>query len=284
MPTIPKFRVYMDEAGDPGVREKLNDEPDWTDWFVISAIVVSEERDKNLEVVDWVRDMAEAVRSQGSSPLHYRNLSETNKERVCRMLARKPVRIFTVASHKNSMRSHKNRKLGRANSRDFYNWCLRLLLERVTEWCFRRCQNDGLEEPNPARLIFSERGGHNYQDLKDYIRKLQAQTLTGKLVLNRRGLAPGIIREDLFDVIRHDSNAGLQLADIAASAFLQASCSVGKKHTLEPAKILKPRVAIRDGEKSSKEFGLLRLPFSHQGSIPKQDEAIFKFYGYSFPK
>ncbi|MDT7529474.1 hypothetical protein OVY29_12440 [Sphingopyxis sp. SE2] len=131
---MPTFQVFIDEAGDPGVKPKVIDGPHLTDWFVVSAVVVSYQ--KRLDVVDWVRDMNEAVRNLNSDALHYRNLSEPNRARVCRMLGRKPCRIFAVASHKDSMRRHYNPNLGRANDKIFYNWCLRLLLERVTEWCY----------------------------------------------------------------------------------------------------------------------------------------------------
>lgn len=276
----PLFHVYIDEAGDPGVKPKEADEPHWTDWFVISAVVVSAAR--NAEIVDWVYDMGEGVRSRGTAGLHYRNLSDTNRERVCRMMARKPVRIFTVASHKDSMRSHRNAKLGRAKDREFYNWCLRLLLERVTAWYHRRCALDKVAV-GPARIVFSERGGHDYAELRDYLKKLEAQTLTGKLVLKAKGIAPGIIHNDLCEVRPHSGIAGLQLADVAASAFFQAAASVGSRHSLVPATTLKPRVATIGKNSSAADFGLLLLPFRHQGVIPETDREIFRTYGYSLP-
>jgi hypothetical protein len=275
----PLFHVYIDEAGDPGVKPKETDEPLWTDWFVLSAVVVSDARD--AEIVDWVYDMGEAVRSRGTTGLHYRKLSDTNRERVCRMLARKPVRLFAVASHKDSMRNHRNAKLGKAKDQEFYNWCLRLLLERVTAWCHQRCQHDGVEV-GPARIVFSERGGHDYAQLRAYLKKLEAQTLTGTLVLKARGLAPGIINNSLCEVRPHAGIAGLQLADITASAFLQAVSSVNNRHSLIPATTLRPRIAVPKKKAGPADFGLLRLPFPNQGEIPEEDREIFRTYGYRF--
>lgn len=277
----PLFHVYIDEAGDPGVKPKDSHEPHWSDWFVLGAVVVSASRD--LEAVDWVHDMCEAVRKRGPAGLHYRNLSDSNRERVCRMLARKPVRLFAVASHKASMRNHYNPRLGRAKDQQFYNWCLRLLLERVTAWCHRRCTMDSVDV-GPARIVFSERGGHDYVELRDYLKKLEAQTLTGKLVLKAKGIAPGIIQNDLCEVRPHATVAGLQLADVAASAVFQAACSVSTRHHLTPAKSLKPRFARWGTKKQVSEFGLLLLPFPHQGSIPEADREIFEFNGYRFPE
>lgn len=276
----PIFHVYIDEAGDPGVKAKVTDKPTTTDWFVLSAVVVRASRD--TDVTDWVSDMIEAVRGRGTNGIHYRNLSDPNRLRVSRMLGRKPVRIFTVASQKDSMRKHQNAKLGRANDREFYNWCLRLLLERVTEWCYWKCSSENLEIA-PARIIFSERGGHDYDALKIYLERLRAQTLTGNLVLKKRGIAPGIIYPDLCKVSPHAKIAGLQLADIAASAYFQAACSVSPRHNIEPAKALKARLARRFDKGAPANFGLLLLPFPHQGTIAVADRPIFTHCGYRFP-
>lgn len=273
----PQFHVYIDEAGDPGVKPKVDPKPHWTDWFVLSAVVVSDAR--NSDVVDWVQDMAEATRTRGLEGIHYRNLSDPNRERVCRMLARKPVRIFVLATHKDTMRKHYNPRLGAANAKQFYNWCLRLLLERVTAWCYQRVEADG---DCSARIVFSQRGGHDYGELRDYLTKLEAQSLTGTLVLKAKGIAPGVISDKLCEVLPHTSVAGLQLADITASAFFQAANSALPRHDLAPAKCLRPRLARVGKSKSAANFGLLMLPFAHQGTIPATDRAVFEENGYTF--
>lgn len=273
-----KYHVYIDEAGDPGVKPKIGD-PSWTDWFAIGAIIVSDAA--NPDTVDWVKDMKEAARSQEGPPLHYRNLSPTNQARVCRMLSRKKARVLVVASHKDTMRSHYNPRLGRANDQKFYNWCLRLLLERVTEWCYRRSLYEKIDDRS-ARIVFSKRGGHKYEELKDYLRKLEAQSLTGNLILSKRGIVPGVIHDQRIEVESDMNHAGLQLADIAVSSFFNAANSLAAKHDLEPAKTLRPIVPTMPGCKTACDFGLLRLPFAHQGQIPEADRGIFKEYGYVF--
>lgn len=275
---MPQYHVYIDEAGDPGVKQK-SDGADWTDWFAIGAVIVSDTA--NPDTVDWVKDMKEAARSQAGPPLHYRNLSPTNQARLCRMLSRKKARVLVVASHKDTMRDHYNPRLGRANGQKFYNWCLRLLLERVTEWCYRRSVRDGIDDCS-ARIVFSKRGGHKYDDLKIYLRKLEAQSLTGNLTLSKRRIISGVISEKLLEIESDMNHAGLQLADIAVSAFFNAANSLAAKHDLEPATTLKPIVPNLPGTKNAAEFGLLRLPFAHQGQIPVADRAIFEEYGYVF--
>ena len=271
------FCVYIDEAGDPGIKAKVP--AGASEWFVVSAAVVSAERD--LDVVDWLRDMREAVRMQQRQTLHYRNLSQSNRERVCRMLSTKHVRLFTVASHKTNMRGRRNPRIGKALGKDeFYNWCLRLLLERVTSWCARRAELDGIPKPT-ARIVFSERGGHDYKHLRAYLELLEAQAVSGHGVKLAREIVPGVIEPDLIEVRRHEVLAGLQLADIAASAFFQA-VNVRKPEDLAPARALHPRVARSARAKSAAEFGVLRLPFAIHGDIPVESRPIFEHFGYAW--
>ena len=272
-----KFSIYIDEAGDPGVKPKVNQVPEQTDWFTIGGVVTLTAR--GAAVTDWVKDMKEAVRSINGPSLHYRNLSDPNRARVCRMLGRKPVRAFVVASHKDTMRNHYNAKLGRANDQQFYNWCLRLLLERITEWCYIYGEDNGLDDIS-ASIFFSERGGHDYDELRDYLRKLEAQSLLGKLVLSAKGIAPGVIADPDMHIVPHADLAGLQLADIVASSFYNAANSLAPKHDCGPALELKKIVACRPRSTVRAGSGILLLPFAHQGEIPAADRAIFNSYGY----
>lgn len=277
----PLFHVFIDEAGDPGVKPKYCDDPHWSDWFVVSAVVIA--ADREAETVGWIQEMNKAIRRNGPTVIHYRKLSESNRHHVCRVLAEKPVRIFVVASHKSSMRRHRSNKLGRATDRQFYNWCLRLLLERVTQWCARRCRKDGAPI-HPARIVFSERGGHDYGELRGYLKKIEAQTITGNLKLDRNSIVPNVIFESLCEVVPHSNLAGLQLADIAASAFFQAACSPSPRHSVGQARRLLGRLARKPGKRAPDWFGLMLLPFPHQGEIPVSDRKIFEHGGYRFTK
>ncbi|MEG3124446.1 DUF3800 domain-containing protein [Sphingomonas sp. GB1N7] len=273
------FSVYIDEAGDPGIKAKVP--VGASEWFVVSAVVLSADRD--LDAVDWLRDMREAVRMQQRQTMHYRNLSQTNKHRVCRMLSTKNVRLFTVASHKSNMRGRQNPRLKKQLGKDeFYNWCLRLLFERVTTWCSRRAKLEGLDNQK-GRIVFSERGGHDYQHLKAYLGLLEDQAVTGHGVKLAREIVPGVITPELIEVRRHDDLAGLQLADICASAFFQAA-NIRSAEDLEPAAALLPRVARDRRARTAAEFGLLRLPFSKHGEIPEASRPLFEKFGYQWDK
>lgn len=276
----PAFVAYIDEAGDPGVKARSDGKGGASDWFILSAVVVSVDRDG--DVVDWVRDMREAVRAQQRSPLHYRSLSNPNRQRVSRMLSTKPVRIFSVASHKGNMRGRRNpRMTGNMGRGEFYNWCLRLLFERISDWCARRSQAL-FGEQRPVRTVFSERGGHDYAHLKDYLRKLDLQALNGGTVLKARQIVPGMIPVDHCHVRPHDSSAGLQLADIAASALFQAAEASSSRHSIEAAQCLRDRSAREKKGATPAGYGLMLMPLPHQGAIPETSRPIFEHYGYRF--
>lgn len=277
----PAYVVYIDEAGDPGIKTKADTSDQALEWFTLSAVVVDVRRDP--DVVDWLRDMREAVRAHSLlAPLHYRKLSTSNQRRVCRMLATKPVRLFSVATHKTNMRGYQNERMGKPLGKgEFYNWCVRLILERVTGWCAARSKRD-FNEVRPIKLIFSERGGHDYDHLFSYLQLLEQQALHGGLVLKARHIVPGTVRRDLCIVRRHNTMAGLQLADITASAIFQAANASSTTHDLEPAKALKARVAREGKRKDPADFGLTAWPRPSQAPFPLNDQPIFEEYGYRF--
>lgn len=94
----------------------------------------------------------------------------------------------------------------------------------------------------------------------------------------------GVLSPGLCEVRPHATRAGLQLADIAASAFFQGVDSTSSAFSLEPAKALKGRVARGPGERHANGFGLLRLPFGHQADIPEGDRPLFELFGYEWAK
>ncbi|WP_443027211.1 DUF3800 domain-containing protein [Sphingomonas sp. LR60] len=276
LPT-PGYVVFIDEAGDPGIKPAGN-APAWTEWFTLGAVVVAAHREP--EVRGWIEEMRNVTRSRQKPDLHYRNLSLANKRRVARMLASKEVRLFTLASHKANMRGHRSAALGRMGPDQYYNWCLRFILERVTAWCARRARRD---QVSPAlKIIFSERGGHRYSDLVDYLKKLDHQSRAGTLTLKARCMVPNVLVPELCEVRPHTSVAGLQLADIVASAFFQAANSALPTHELSPARLLNDRMAKEGRSRTHANFGVTLLPLPHQGTIPARERAIFEFYGYDF--
>lgn len=277
----PAFVLYIDEAGDPGVKARSAHSSKAHEWFVLGGVLIKAERDR--EAIDWLKDMREAIRAQSPlAPIHYRNLSDPNRERVCRMLGRKPVRLFSVASHKKNMRGYQNKKLGSGFNRGaFYNWCIRLLLERASAWVENHSIVNGIQTRS-MQIVFSERGGHDYEHLFSYLRTLNFQRDAGTTHLSARVIRPGTIDVDLCEVRPHNKVAGLQLADICASAIFQGLVSDVPRHSIVPALQLKERVAIDPKSNTRVDFGLTLWPKSHQGEIPSEDRELLKAYGFKF--
>jgi hypothetical protein len=108
------------------------------------------------------------------------------------------------------------------------------------------------------------------------------QAEAGTTFLKAREIVPEVLDARLCEVRPHSNLAGLQLADIAASAFFQDVESKSPSYTIDPATELKSRVAKAPGKRVAADFGLLRLPFRHQAEIPVDDRPLFEQFGYQW--
>ena len=132
-----------------------------------------------------------------------------------------PVRIFTVASNKKNMRRHQNERAGKIPSKQwFYNWLVRILMERLTDWCLRYSQKHKLPRRH-VKLMFSQSGGHSYSQTAAYHELLKVQGQSGTY-LKKWVPRSEVMSMHLVEAHPHYAFAGLQLADIAASSFYQA--------------------------------------------------------------
>jgi hypothetical protein len=82
-----------------------------------------------------------------------------------------------------------------------------------------RWQMRELGRVEPLEIILEERGGHDYDHLFAYIDKLKMQAETRTLLLKGQGLHPVLLDRTYWRVERKSAWAGLQLADLIASAF-----------------------------------------------------------------
>lgn len=80
------------------------------------------------------------------------------------------------------MRGYRNPRAEKIPSQQwFYNWCIRLLLERVTAFCEARTLED-CGERKLIKIEFSERGGHRYSQTNAYQYYLRFQQQGGKSI------------------------------------------------------------------------------------------------------
>jgi len=277
----PYYIAFIDEAGDPGLKTVRPIDPTGgTEWLCLSAIVVRAKY--HGEIAGWVRSMLEKAGVPNPTDLHWRKLPDYRKRIVASELASRPVRAFILASNKKNMRGYRNMRAERAQSKQwFYNYCLRLLLERVTGFCYehaiRECANGRF-----VKIIYSQRDTHSYAQTAAYQELLKMQAKGGALVLSKRRIMWEVLDWRLSEPVSHKSSAGAQLADVVASAFYQAVDTLPPtKWNNEFAKALKPIVAAENGSSMGYGVALQPTPPSKARLNDRQKE-IFEFYGYKF--
>ncbi|MGV2165109.1 DUF3800 domain-containing protein [Agrobacterium sp. 16-172Ci] len=274
-----EYIAYFDEAGDPGIKRVVPVDPKGgTEWFTLGCALIKASREH--EPIDFVRRARLRINSRQRPDIHYKYLQPWQRIAVCTEAAKENVRFFCLASHKVSMRGYSNPKAAAVSLHPndyFYNYCIRILLERVTAWVENWSTNE-FGGPKKVKLVFSERGGHSYRHVETYTELLRIQEEKGRLFQDIRSPKFSVLDHRLIEVIPHNQNAGLQMADIVASAFYHAANASAANWDMDPAKALKPRMA--KDVRGVANMGLTVLPWSTWKSHMSQDQKkIFKFYG-----
>lgn len=273
------YIAYIDEAGDPGLKSvRPIDENGATEWLVLSAVVIKAEREN--EVKGWVETIISDLGIRQRRDLHYRDLSPTRKIAAGKKIAALPVRAFAICSNKKNMRRHRNDRAAKIPSQQwFYNFCVRLLLERVTAYCARRTIGDYGEE-RPVRVEFSEKGGHRYSQTSAYHYYLKEQQAGKGVYLDKRQPVAGMLDWQLMEAFPHGERAGLQIVDFVASAFYQAiDCGGPGKWDCEPAKTLGAILPRERGSRRDFSVALFPTPPS-KANLTELQRVIFEYYGY----
>ena len=275
------YIAYIDEAGDPGLKKvRPLDEDGSSEWLILSAVLMRQKWE--ADVVGWVDTIRTDLGIKQRRDLHYRDLSPTRRRVAASRLAELPLRGFALCSNKKNMRGHSNPRAAKIPSQEwFYNWCLRLLLERVTSYCAERSTKD-YGEPRKLKIEFSRRGGHRYSQTRAYSLYLRHQQQAGSVYLEKRVPVQEVLETDLMEDHPHKTRAGLQLADIVASSFYQAADCLGPgQWDLEPAKALHRIMARENGKVAN--FGVALQPTpAWKAELTADQQAIFEHYGYDF--
>lgn len=273
------YVAYIDEAGDDGLRlVKPVDQNGSSEWLILSAAVIRASYEK--EFIENMSDLTKKVTRQASN-IHFARLSPRRKILVCENTAQVNARYFVVASNKKNMRGYRNRKAEKIPSSNwFYCWLSRMLLERVTDFIRVRSLED-YSEPRSVRLEFSQRGGLRYSQMSAYYDWLKLQ---GEKTYLRGGYVDfSVIRRQLMFIYRHHERAGLQYADVVASAFFKA-CDKFDTGSCHPqfAKALKPRMARSPDNLSGRisGHGVKLIPSLKRAQLDEDQAEIFTHYGY----
>ncbi|MFN3399530.1 MAG: DUF3800 domain-containing protein [Ferrovibrio sp.] len=271
------FIAYIDEAGDDGLkRVRPMDPTGSSEWFVLSAVLVSAEHEK--EVLPWVKELVTQIKQHQRRDIHFSHLRADKRIMVCEALSQLPVRCFAVVSNKKNMQGHRNSRAEKIPSKNwFYCWMLRLLLERVTDYCERRSTRVSPSN-GVVRIEFSRRGGMSYSQFRAYLAYIRRQSSVGRLYLNTGDIKWDYIDEHRIFTYDHRERAGLQLADVVASAFYQAATGKsGDESDIAPAKTLAPRMCVaRNGTVFN--YGLKFMPAYYKAQLTPVQKRIFEFY------
>jgi hypothetical protein len=277
------YIAHIDEAGDPGIRRvRPIDDPGGSEWFVLGCSLIQANR--SGEQPEWIRTILDSIGLSKSHGLHYRELVEWRKPLVCSAIAEYPVRLFAVVSNKKNMKGYNNiraasKSEGIPIDQVFYNWCVRLILERVTDYCYRRSMRHH-GEPRNVKVLLSERGTHGYARAIWYSQMLKDQGQRGTTFLNKRTINWRVFDTRLIEIIPHQLNAGLQIADVVASSFYQAVDVLPPTNwNSQNARWLKPRLAQEDSR--FENYGLMFLPFKYyEAALLPQQIDVFEHYGF----
>jgi hypothetical protein len=228
----PTFIVYIDESGDEGFSFNQGS----SEWFVLAAVITR--RTTDLETVKLVDRVRSKLGKPGKKPLHFRDLKHEQRLPFVGEIAEVCLRAVTILVHKPSIREpEKFRERYR-----LYFYGVRYLLERVSWYCrdhkTSRDKGDG-----SAEIVFSNRSGMSYHELREYLRLLEAQTGFFDVRIEW-----SVINTDQIVVFSAGRRMGLQIADAVAGSFFYAVQPSQYGYTEDRhARILKPVVYHQKG-------------------------------------
>jgi hypothetical protein len=207
------FRAYVDESGDEGFRFcKSSNEKASSDWFVLAAFVTREKTD--LDVVKVIDQVRREFDLHPRKHIHWKSLKHPQKVRYAQIIATLQARIIAVCVHKPSLLEPETFR----QRYRLYFYAVRYLIERIS-WLARDRHNpskwggDGTVE-----LIFSNRQGMSYDEMRQYLQLLEKQKQMGKHIqIDFDRIPVGILKTQT-----PGRSMGLQLADAVAGAFFNA--------------------------------------------------------------
>lgn len=240
------FNVYIDESGDDGIDKfrRRGSDGGSSLWLSVGACIVRANRD--LELVALRDRIREECRPKSQKrDLHFKEMNHNQRRRACQIIAGQPLRFSCVFGYKDTPDA-----ANFTQKNLLYFYLTRYLIERVSWFC-RDYRKQVKEGNGQAKITFSRRGGMNYSDFQNYLRRLQAADDTE--------IHWPVIDIDAVEAQDHSRWAALQIADIGVSAMTAA---------LEPdpfgnieaiyLKELKNNIYHRDGNYLS--YGLKTLP------------------------
>ncbi len=255
------FVAYIDESGDEGFKfRRRTEEQASSDWFVLAALVTRKADD--LRVVRVLDSVRRELKLRCREHVHWKKLKHTEKVRYAQTMLPLRTTLAAVCVHKPSLAEPEKFKDGYR----LYFYAVRCLLERVS-WLVRdiheSCQRSG---DGTAELVFSNRQGMPYEQMRAYLRLLERQQRAGHdiridfrrvPVARLRTQAPG-------------TSMGLQLADGAAGAFFNA-LERDRFGNTEPRYLYTLSPLLYRREQNVHGYGLKIMPTQARAQLRSQD-------------
>lgn len=202
----PSFIAYIDESGDEGFRFHKGS----SEWFVLAAAITRKEID--LETVKLIDEVRRELGKPERKPLHFRDLKHEQKLPYLAKIAAARVRSIVILVHKPSLKEPETFQ----SRYRLYFYATRLLIERLSWFCRdHRTHHD--QGDGGAEIIFSNRSGMSYDEMRDYFHRLKVQTEAADVRIDWSTINP-----DRLHAFSAGKRMGLQIADAIASGFYYA--------------------------------------------------------------
>lgn len=245
------YVVYVDESGDEG----LHSGNGASEWFVLSGVITRASADlATVKLVDTVREVLERP---DKKPLHFRDLRHEHRLPFIEHIARAPLRAVTILIHKHSI-------LGQEVFQEphrLYFFAVRHLLSRVSWLC--RDHHRPAEGDGTAEIVFSNRSGMSYADLRQYLESLKTRVPPTRIDWSA-------IRCEQISAHTAGKRMGLQIADAVASGFFKAVEPTRFGHTEDRyARMLKGIVYHR--ERCYQGYGLKFWPQATERALGAEE-------------
>jgi hypothetical protein len=263
------YTAYIDEAGDEGFG-KLAAGPvgGQSRWFALGACIVTRENDLKMPL--WRDNILARFPLKKTRDLHFRDLKHEQKVVACQEVSALPLWGCVTISHKVTIPGKRYEDTFKKKGY-LYNYMLRWLLERVTDFLHR----ESGASPASVKIVFSRRTNTDYLTMKDYLILMRDEREKIRPV---RSINWSVL--DVADIVveTHSKWAGLQLADIITSAIFQAfEPNVYGNYEPTYAKILKPRL-LADRNGNCLNSGLTPVPGWTKCAAEKAHLELFDYF------
>lgn len=231
----PAYVVYVDESGDEGFRFERGS----SHWFILSAVITRKAEDlATVKLVDTVRGL---LNKPPKKPLHFRDLKHEQRIPFVEVISQASLKVVNVLVHKPTIKEQETFQ----HPHRLYYYMVRYLLERVSWYCREHRRSPDLTDGS-AEIVFSNRSGMPYQDMREYLDRLEKRS---KIDVNP-AVHPdwSVIKTDQIRSFSAGKRMGLQIADaVASSCYYAVEPSQYGYNESRYIVTLKPRIYQRKG-------------------------------------